>query len=179
MDNIEQTMQDLKSLLSNLSCDLRTPLAIISGYGDVLLALHQNQGEIVLQDSFTRREALEKMARSGKYVTTIWEQYLDSALTMLKQEALSEQEEKVSNSEFRTNLSSLTANLGAEIRTPLTSVMGYTDLLLMLDSYEGVDGFNRKKILEQIRPAYEKINSLLELVFQSSLYTMDDNSSIE
>ncbi|MBI5033150.1 MAG: response regulator [Chloroflexi bacterium] len=126
--------QNQRAFLANLRHELRTPINAILGYSEMLIEDAQDQ-----QDQRLCAE-LEKIRAAGTLLLTCVNETLDA--------------NKIGAGKFDADLETFAANFRYALRTPLSSVIGYAEMLL-----EDAEVQNRESLrgdLEKIHAASER-----------------------
>ena len=133
-------------LLANVRHELRTPLNAVIGYSEMLLEDFEDQG------SESLRSDLEKIHSAGNQLLALVNDVLDPA--------------KVEAGEPDLDLESLGANLRHDLRTPINSIIGYSEML-----QEEAEALNQTDIipdLQKMRLAAERFLFLIDDVVDFS-----------
>ena len=133
-------------LLANVRHELRTPLNAVIGYSEMLLEDFEDQG------SESLRSDLEKIHSAGDQLLALVNDVLDPA--------------KVEAGEPDLDLESLGANLRHDLRTPINSIIGYSEML-----QEEAEALNQTDIipdLQKMRLAAERFLFLIDDVVDFS-----------
>ena len=123
-----------RAWLANLRHELRTPINAIIGYSEMLLEDAANQGDERLSAD------LQKIQTAGSQLLARVNEILDPA--------------KIEREGLGADLETFGANLRHELRTPLSAVIGYAEMLL--DEAEDRGQKEMRGDLEKIRAAAER-----------------------
>jgi len=133
-------------LLANVRHELRTPLNAVIGYSEMLLEDFEDQG------SESLRSDLEKIHSAGGQLLALVNDVLDP--------------DKVEAGDPDLDLESLGTNLRHDLRTPINSIIGYSEML-----QEEAEALNLTDIipdLQKIRSAAERFLFLIDDVVDFS-----------
>jgi len=133
-------------LLANVRHELRTPLNAVIGYSEMLLDDFEDQG------SDSLRSDLEKIHSAGGQLLALVNDVLDP--------------DKVEAGDPDLDLESLGTNLRHDLRTPINSIIGYSEML-----QEEAEALNLTDIipdLQKIRSAAERFLFLIDDVVDFS-----------
>ena len=135
-----------RAWLANLRHELRTPINAIIGYSEMLLEDAANQGDERLSAD------LQKIQTAGSQLLARVNEILDPA--------------KIEREGLGADLETFGANLRHELRTPLSAVIGYAEMLL--DEAEDRGQKEMRGDLEKIRAAAERFLAFINDVVNFS-----------
>ena len=185
-DNLPETevfqkeTEDLKAILENTHQEIKEQHATIAGLEALLLAADGSEKSILelkeenqmLQELNYSLEKEESTVQGDPIETDELRVKLQEAEIKIidLRQSISETRDRIKNtiSEEENILSSeqadVIASLAQDVRQPLSSIIGYTDLLM--DESVGILGALQRKFLDRVKTSTDRINDLIDDLIQ-------------